>query len=78
MKNQLGNQAAFPTELKLSNEADRGLTKREYFSAMAMQGMISTIETVTPSNALEVPVNVAKWAVLYADELLKQLEKTEL
>lgn len=51
------------------------LTKREYFAALAMQGMISAIKTVRPSEAIETPKNVAGWAVMYADELLKQLEK---
>lgn len=43
MSNQKTNadQAAFPTELKLSNSADKGLTKLEYFTAAALQGLLA-------------------------------------
>ena len=46
---------------------DRGLTKREYFSAMAMQGFC-TFRHVSSELA-------AKHAVEYADALLKELDK---
>jgi hypothetical protein len=44
-----------------------GLTKREYFAAMAMQGLLadSTVPTF----------QVAEHAVIQADALLKELEK---
>ena len=45
-----------------------GLTKREYFAAMAMQGMVSNDFRGTTSQ-------FAKIAIELADELLKQLEK---
>ena len=54
-----------------------GLTKREYFAGLAMQGMLSNSGT---SNYLKgnidllVPELVSKFAIEYADELLKQLE----
>ena len=44
-----------------------GLTKREYFAAMAMQGM-------TSNNSITVET-VAAWAVQYADALLAELGK---
>lgn len=45
-----------------------GLTKREYFAAMAMQGMASVIGP----GSLE---DIAKSSVRYADALLKELAK---
>ena len=44
-----------------------GLTKREYFAAMAMQGLIAKDGNECPS--LDV-------AVLLADELIKELNRT--
>jgi len=67
-----GEKTAFP----FPNALEGGLTKREYFAAMAMQGMLSnpdaTKETIKhKSSPIEVfPVQ----AVEFADELLKQLE----
>jgi hypothetical protein len=54
---------------KLSSWSQVGLTKREYFAAMAMQGLISDSTNVSR------PDIIAEFAVQYADELLKQLEK---
>lgn len=48
------------------NEIIGGLTKREYFAAMAMQGLAT--------KNLDCD-DVAKIAVLYSDSLLKQLAK---
>ena len=45
-----------------------GLTKREYFAAMAMQGLC------THSGDYHTPENLASDAVMYADALLKELE----
>jgi hypothetical protein len=47
-----------------------GLTKREYFAALAMQGMLS--------NEACIGDDIAKCAVLYADALISELnnEKT--
>lgn len=52
-----------------------GLTKREYFAAKAMQGMISNFKEVDPQEALEAPKNIAEWSVLFADRLIEQLNK---
>jgi hypothetical protein len=49
-----------------------GLTKREYFAAMAMQGF----STIPYSDSDEMCANSdARRAVLVADALLKELEK---
>lgn len=47
-----------------------GLTKREYFAAMAMQGVVAG-----QPNAQINPVNIAYWAVRSADALIAELEK---
>jgi len=46
---------------------EHGLTKREYFAALAMQAMISR-DVVIPSK-------IAKDAINFADRLLAELEK---
>lgn len=50
-------------------EVANGLTKREYFAAMAMQGIIS----VLGESALH--YGGPETAVTFADELIKQLNK---
>jgi hypothetical protein len=64
MKN--GEEGAFAS----MNEYERqeGLTKREYFAAMAMQG------TMTSSYSVN---TIAEIAVKMADALLAELEKTK-
>lgn len=76
MKNS--NEPAFPTFGSASDEnpkiitpQDYGLSKREYFAAMAMQGFLAGR---FPSGDYE-NESVAKVAIGFADELLKQLEK---
>jgi hypothetical protein len=49
-----------------------GLTKREYFAGLAMQGILSGTGKVSIENGLF--VNEAKVCLCIADELLKQLE----
>lgn len=46
-----------------------GLTKREYFAAMAMQGLISDQTYLRPNKSVE----ICQRAIEIADELLKQL-----
>jgi hypothetical protein len=64
--------SAYPCNSLLSNS---GLTKREYFAGLAMQGLISCpINIGNPSTPKEAKETICARAVLYADELLKQLE----
>ena len=74
MKN--GEQPAFPKEVPDGDRLQNGLTKREYFAAMAMQGLLSggDGEYQKTTNTRE-PKYIALLAVDYADELLKQLEQ---
>jgi hypothetical protein len=46
-----------------------GLTKREYFAAKAMQGLLTVIHHT------DRPYNVAKAAVMTADALIEELNK---
>lgn len=55
----------------ISTERHSGLTKREFFAAMAMQGILSDIDKYDAWDAREVAAD----AVLYADELIKALRK---
>ena len=55
-------QCMFPTEI--------GLTKREMFAVMAMQGILSSGSDAAAGN-------VTRWAVEYADELLKAFKETK-
>jgi hypothetical protein len=71
----LGNELAYP---HAESEADYpmgysqyGLTKREYFAAMSMQGLLanSAIDDWTI-------IECAKYSVKHADALLEELAKT--
>ena len=50
----------------------RGMTKREYFAALAMQGLIAG-ETATVAIDAKSPEDVAKMAVRHADMLIYAL-----
>lgn len=47
---------------------DSGLTKREYFAALAMQGLVNNPETTNVND-------IAATAVQYADALISELNK---
>ena len=51
-----------------------GLTKREYFAGLAMQGLISNPNIVRPKESDKEFKDFSERAIKYADELLKQLE----
>jgi hypothetical protein len=69
-----GKQSAFTG---IVNEAyQAGLTKREYFAGLAMQGLLSIFDEgkgIVPN--LENTEYMARMAVLSSDALLKELEK---
>ena len=71
--------SAFPILSLLQNrdgdyslEQEGGLTKRELFAAMAMQGYLAN-PNVDPDTAVKA---YAKHSVTYADALIAALEKT--
>ena len=66
MKN--GEKPARPIQTSMNPQSDgAGLTKREYFAAMAMQGMVTDSRIGFEKAAMD--------AVMQADALLKALEK---
>lgn len=72
-----GEFAAFPFLETDNHNMEYGLTKREYFAAMAMQGLLACPNDRNNSNKEWGTSHflTAKNAVSIADELLKQLEK---
>jgi hypothetical protein len=66
------NESAFPEvqELPQFNHHSYGLTKREYFASMAMQGVLSD-----PNNESLSQKAIAIYAVEMADSLIKELNK---
>ena len=60
-----GKQPAFP------NTTKQGLTKREYFAGLALQGIMANTAL---TDSIEKRV---EWAIKASDELLKQLEESK-
>lgn len=76
-----GSESAFPrlTAIKYGMIehpiiSDGGLTKREYFAAMVMQGMCSIHPIDTNPSHMAI---TASLAIQHADALLAELEKTK-
>jgi len=64
------NKLAFPIlETDITSPIDLGLTKREYFAGLAMQGLCSNSEWAEITKE-----TIAKEAVKLSDRLLKELE----
>ena len=67
----------------IDSKTNHGLTKREQFAAMAMQGLISDYERISDYFKSEVIMKVgiaesiANQSINYADALLKALEATK-
>lgn len=51
-----------------------GLTKREYFAGLAMQGFLANNQSTESFNFQGEPKCIIEYAIQCADELLKQLE----
>ena len=60
----------------LQNDTSLGLTKREHYAGLAMQGLLANSYGGMTSGGSRTfsPNEISKLAVLHADELLKQLE----
>lgn len=67
------NDCAYPADSK--TQTDGGLTKREYFAALAMQGYLSLLADSTIEHPME-PQHLAQKAVQYADALIAELNST--
>jgi hypothetical protein len=57
----------------ISDREVYGLTKREYFAGLAMQGLLSIYDNQNIVPNQDNAIYMAKLSVLAADELLKQL-----
>ena len=68
-------QAAFPQTVEVENTVyhTRGLTKREYFAAMAMQGILAN----TNIGANYIPIEQAMYSVKLADAIIKALNEIQ-
>ena len=60
----------------LQNDTSLGLTKREHYAGLAMQGLLANSYGGMTSGGSRTfsPNEISELAVLHADELLKQLE----
>ena len=67
MSTTAGHDRAFPS--KANDSWYDGLTKQEYFAAMAMQGILANCCDSTDAD----PSGIAHDAVLYADKLIAAL-----
>ena len=76
------NALAFPADNDIAN-LHQGLSKREYFAAMAMQGICSVFAGSEKAERQAEEVNatlsrtMAVYAVDIADELIKALNETQ-
>lgn len=63
------NMPAMPIpKMRIGDRSVRGLSKREYIAALAMQGLVTDYSTGTPEQ-------VAQTSVEYADALLSALDE---
>lgn len=83
MKTGNENQPAFPVDRDKINMNCTGLTKREYFAAIAMQGIVSALWKFGNKDGdgwqIEGPSSktIIKESIEMADELLNQLNSTK-
>ncbi len=70
MKN--GKESAFP----LVGYRGTGLTKREYFAGLAMQGIFASNVEGLALDIIDIK-GLVEMSVIASDELLKQLDKPE-
>lgn len=63
----------YPKEI-FRHEAKKGLTKREHFAGLAMQGYISADYTANSGMPFE---SMALWSVQMADALIAELNRTQ-
>lgn len=79
--NPMFNSEGFPGYISnVMPDSDKqyssGLSKREYFAAMAMQGVLAGhYEYFTGNADVSVPSEIAKYAVFNADALIEELNK---
>jgi hypothetical protein len=69
-----GEETAYPIVGSAFSDNYQGLTKREYFAGLAMQGLLANQYSIDKHNEAEINW-IAKHSIMQADELLKQLEQ---
>lgn len=78
----MGNKHVYPSEGKKGTQYgtqyiyNEGITKREYFSAMFAQGLLSNSHVIQTHQKGSIDW-IAEHSILQADALLKELEKEE-
>ncbi len=72
---KLGNESAYPVVDLAGDPWCRGLTKRELFAAMAMQGFVSNSGLTIQRGDTEIYPTIAHDSVQLADDLLAELAK---
>ncbi len=76
----MGNKHVYTSEGKKGTQYgtqyiyNEGITKREYFASMAMQGLVTRYQNMIN---FESSYRISKDAIMLADALLKELEKEE-
>jgi len=72
------DKTAFPLSDNAFSNEYMGLTKREYFAGLAMQGILSNeyITKIMEGDKYNPTADTAKMTILFADELLTQLNTT--
>ena len=70
-----GKQGAFPK--RADGAPQTGLTKREYFAGLAMQGMLANLNgaMMKGGNKTLHPDHIAEMSVIHADAVLRELDK---
>lgn len=70
-----GKKGAFPK--RADGAPQTGLTKREYFAAMAMQGMLANLNGALLSGGTKTlhPNHIAEMSVIHANAVLAELDK---
>jgi len=76
--NSSNSAFGFATQLDGESYYNHGLTKREYFAAMAMQGMLSNSIVLKERhiNLFDLE-RISENAILFADRILHELEKPQ-
>ena len=84
MSTENKNQPAYPPNAGWEHSEAKGLTKREYFARLAMQGLLSSngdVKYIVKTNDRDIftltAQTLAKDAILLADVLLKELDNTK-
>ncbi|MDR0295172.1 MAG: hypothetical protein LBH91_03140 [Prevotellaceae bacterium] len=74
---QLGNETAYPIIEFADSTNTCGVTKREYFAGLAMQGLLSNCVTIVNAEATDEGdfKAISRDAVKFADAMLEELSK---